>query len=539
MSWLSSRSSRTPGRFPWFLRRIITFIWQAALTIIIPLILLISWYVWQASHFDLSKVEDIPARTILLDRDGQEFDTVHGANRRLVTREDLPPFFVQCLFAREDARFMEHGGVDLRGLARATIRNVKDLDFTQGASTLTMQLARNSFDLREKKSLNRKFLEIALTYRIESKYDKDEILTHYLNRIYFGSGCYGLGEASLTYFGIPAKQLNRNQAAMLAGIIRGPHAFSPLRNLEGALAQRNEVLTRLETTGEISFLEQHEIKEEPLNSRKNAKSLSQTSHAARALRRPLEIALDRSQITVGGLRVTSTISSKVQQELESLFNSLNLSEDCQTAAIAIAPETGDILGIVGNRGAKPTGFNRALDSYRGLGATMIEPFINTSALERGHLPISGKPVVTARQLSEKDALQLLKRFGFNKSFGSGDDLYRGTMTASPKEIALGLATIINDGKRPTSRFIIQVEEAGKTLFKLEPELFPAFSKGSTPKKIPSILVGTSPSKADLWGALISKEKVIVAWAGKDQPTKLDFLDEASAALHKALEKLEK
>ena len=163
-------------------RSIWEFSWKATLTMMIPLLIGIAWYSWQASKFDLSEVEKIPARTVLVDRTGQEIGTIHGANRRLVSFEEIPEFLKTCLFAREDARFMSHEGVDLRGLARATIRNLKDRDFTQGASTLSMQLARNTYDLREKKSLNRKFLEIALTYRIESRFSKDEILTHYLNR---------------------------------------------------------------------------------------------------------------------------------------------------------------------------------------------------------------------------------------------------------------------------------------------------------------------------------------------------------------------
>ncbi|MDB4457518.1 DUF1549 domain-containing protein, partial [Akkermansiaceae bacterium] len=138
----------------------------------------------------------MPERTILLDRNGIEIGTIHGANRRLVEYEEVPTFLKICLFAREDARFMDHEGVDFWGLARATLRNAKDLDFTQGASTLSMQLARNTFDLREKKSLNRKFLEIAITYRIESKFSKSEILTAYLNRIYFGSGFNGIEEGA-------------------------------------------------------------------------------------------------------------------------------------------------------------------------------------------------------------------------------------------------------------------------------------------------------------------------------------------------------
>ena len=130
------------------LKRLWEFAWKGGLTLLIPLLLMIGWYAWHASKFDLSETSRMPERTVLLDRNGIEIGTIHGANRRLVEYEEIPTFLKICLFAREDARFMDHEGVDFWGLARATLRNAKDLDFTQGASTLSMQLARNTFDLR-------------------------------------------------------------------------------------------------------------------------------------------------------------------------------------------------------------------------------------------------------------------------------------------------------------------------------------------------------------------------------------------------------
>jgi len=514
--------------------RIFNFTWRAALTLLIPVLLLAGWYTWQASQFDITLVKEIPARTILLDRDGIELDTIHGANRRLISSEDIPPFFKDSLLAREDARFMTHWGVSLRGVARAMIRNAKDMDFTQGASTLTMQLARNSYDLREKKSLNRKFLEIAITYRIESHYNKEEILTHYLNRIYFGSGAHGLGEAAQTYFGVPASELNRNQSAMLAGIIRGPHAFSPFRNLDGALKQRDEVLQRLKTTDKIDPGDVLVIRKEPLNLQTDEDALSNSSHAARALRRPLEKALDKTQVTIGGLKITSSINQQIQKDLEQLFDPLSLPDEMQVATVAMEPASGDILGIMGCRGPKASGFNRALDSRRGLGSDVMDPLISTCALERGHVPIKGKPVVTGRHLGEKEAIKLLKRFGFSGKFGTGDDLYRGTMTASLLELAKAYSTIVQNGNRPTERFILRVDEGTHQLISRDIETFPAFSKHATPKKLPKTIVGTSPSRSDIWGIAVSKDLVMM---GYDKPQKISFSDDEEEKFHSELLKL--
>jgi membrane peptidoglycan carboxypeptidase len=442
MSWSSSHRESRWTESKRFLKRFWEFAWKSMLTLLVPVLLAIGWYAYQASKYDLSKIEQMPARTVLVGRKGVEFGTIHGENRRLVEHDEIPEFLKTCLFAREDSRFLEHEGVDFMGLARATLRNLKDLDFTQGASTLSMQLARNTYDLREKKSLNRKFLEIALTYRVEAIFPKEEILTHYLNRIYFGAGCNGIEEAALTYFGIPTSQLNQGQSALLVGIIRAPHACSPWRNLEGAIKQRDEVLARLVTTEAISQAQADRIKDTSLNLRDRNSDRVETSHGARVLRRPLEIVLNNTQVTTGGLRVVTSIDFELQKGIEKLIQETPLPTGCQMAALALDPRNGDILAVVGCREKNPTGFNRALDSHRDLGPDLIEPLLGTIALERGHLPIKGNLVTTGRQLEEQDARQLLKRFGFEGTFGSGDDLYRGTISVSLLELATAYATII-------------------------------------------------------------------------------------------------
>ena len=537
MTWSSyHRQSRWAG-WSRLIKRLWDFSWKAGLTLLVPLLLGIGWYAYQASKFDLIKVARMPERTVLIDREGTEFGTIHGANRRLVEHNEIPEFLKSCLFAREDSRFLEHQGVDYIGLARATLRNLKDLDFTQGASTLSMQLARNTFDLREKKSLNRKFLEIALTYRVESKFSKDEILTHYLNRIYFGSGCNGIEEASLCYFGRPTAELTKGQSALLVGIIRAPHACSPHRNLEGAIRQRDEVLARLVTTEKITQEEANIIKETPLNLRDPDAEEIETSHGTRVLRRPLEIVLNEAQITTGGLRVMTSISFPLQQELEKLIQEAELPNNCQMAALALDPRNGDILAVVGCREQNPTGFNRALDSYRDLGPDMIAPLIGTIALERGHVPIEGNPVSTGRQLQDQDAIQLLKRFGFEGTLGKGDDLYRGTLSVSLLELATAYATILQEGSRPTPVFVRELIQNEKSLFKRPPAFFPAFADHSRLSKIPTRLSGTSLSKSDYWIAALTPEKVIIVWIGYDQPRRLNLDDSSKEKLEDQLDSL--
>ncbi|MDB4504765.1 penicillin-binding protein [Akkermansiaceae bacterium] len=530
MSWNSAEQQR--GSYVWKvrLRRAWDFAWRSALTLIIPALIVAGWFTYQASKYNLDEVSEMPARTLLLDRESREIGTIHGTNRRLVIAEKLTPFFKNALFAREDVRFRSHGGVDPRGLARATFRNIVDFDFTQGASTLTMQLARNTYDLREKKSLSRKFLEIALTYRIEKNFTKDEILTHYLNRIYFGAGCHGLEEASLTYFGKEASQLNRSQSAMLAGIIRAPHACSPFRNLEGALRQRDEVLARMVSLEQIGGDTATKVKAEPLELRDPDEERPSSSHAERALRRPLEMVLDQSQITEGGLRVTSSLDRDLQKSLETELNSLPLPRGSEVAGIAIDPRNGDILAIVGCLGNQPSGFNRALDMRRDLGSEMVEPLIATAALERGHVPVNGKPISTGRQLGDTETIRLLKRYGLEGQFGKGDDLYRGNLTVSPLELATSYATILQGGQRPAPCFVRGVEMGGSSLFHRPPAFFPAFSPDSANSSLPGVITGYSISKSDYWTAHLREDRVIILWIGYDQPKKLTLTEELTNLL---------
>lgn len=494
------------------------FVWALKLGLFILIIglCIAGWYFFLSAKYDLTEVAEMPARSVLLDRNGTEIDTLHGSNRRLLEKDEIPTFFITALFAREDATFMEHPGVDLKGLIRATVRNIIDRDFTQGASTLTMQLARNSFELREQ-SLNRKLLEIALSFRIESRYSKDEILTHYLNRIYFGSGAHGLEEASLTYFGRQPGDLNGHEMILLAGIIRGPHAFSPFRHLDLAKKQAQEVAARLVATAQISQHEADLILQSPLRLVPDDKRYHSSAQAASAIDRHLAVILDNEQIVNGGLEIQSTIDGDLQKRIEDLIAKLPLPPDCETAALALQPVSGDILAIVGNRIGHPSVFNRALDARRGVG-DIIEPFIDACAREMRKLPIEGNPAATGRQVGEEKTIALLGRLGFTGPFGSGDDLFRGTLSATPLEVATAAATLANLGQRPHTRFVSQIKIGDEVFFKGPSELYPAFSAHATDQKIfGKAFVGSSPGSLDYWYLRIEKNQVLLFWFGFDQP----------------------
>ena len=197
-----------------------------------------------AQTFNMKKVGEMPERNTVLDVDGKIYSRLAGANRLKVSLSEVSPLFIAAVLAREDTRFYQHGGIDWRGILRALAHDILSRSAKEGASSITQQLARNSLPLGGR-SISRKLLEAMVALRIERQFTKQQILELYINRIYFGTGCYGIETASQAYFGKSASKLNLPEAALLAGLIRSPNRFSPLKNPEGAAVQRNAVLDRM------------------------------------------------------------------------------------------------------------------------------------------------------------------------------------------------------------------------------------------------------------------------------------------------------
>src|SRR6266404_5578305 len=239
----AGKKARPKFRIPWKLALL-------GLPIVAVFGVLFFYAIW-AQTYDLKKVGDMPERNTVFDVDGKIYSRLAGANRVKVALNEVSPFFVDALLAREDTRFFEHGGIDWRGIARALVRDIMSGSAKEGASSITQQLARNSLPLGGR-TLSRKVLEAMVALRIEKDFTKQQILELYVNRIYFGSGCYGVETASLAYFGKHASELNLPEAALLAGLIRSPNRFSPLKNPEGAALQRDAVLDRLAELKKIS-----------------------------------------------------------------------------------------------------------------------------------------------------------------------------------------------------------------------------------------------------------------------------------------------
>lgn len=504
-----------------------------------------AFYYSLALHHDPEEVAKLPAGTVFYDRKGVEIAMPGMAGNRLVEREDIPDFLVKALLAREDARFFDHHGVDFRGLARATFRNIKDWNFTQGASTLSMQLARNTYDIREK-SLHRKLLEIAITLRLEKRLTKDEILTHYLNRIYFGAGAYGIEQAARAYFGKTTGELSDGECALIAGIIRGPHIYSPARRPEAAIEQRRQTLERMAANGHITAERRDALAAEPLVLADDSMRTRQTSYALRAVERELDRILDDHDLQLGGLHVHTTLDSAWQQRLESELNLAvqalekekswrhpphrdhQSGEDpayLQFAAVTLDTRTGGVLALIGGRDFGHSRFDRTR-STRDLGSA-FEPFVAAAAAERGKLVLPGKPVQTGRQIGPAEVERLAKRCGIAGPFVATEDLFRGAVAATPMEMSVGLATLGNEGKRPRPFFIREIRDStGKAIYTAKSHHTQVLGAQAAREALGVLkrnhgtrtFIGATGSERDAWTLRLGPGGSTAIWIGFDKPT---------------------
>src|SRR5437667_5203211 len=374
------------------------------------LALLIFYGAWAAS-FDTKKVGAMPERNTVFDVDGKIYSRLAGSNRLRVSLDEVSPLFIDALLAREDTRFYQHPGVDWRGILRALVRDVLSGSAKEGASSITQQLARNSLPLGGR-TLNRKILEAMVALRIEQKFTKQQILELYMNRIYFGSGCYGVETASQAYFGKSASKLNLSEAALLAGLIRSPNRFSPLKNPEGAAIQRNAVLDRMVELKKVSGAEAGQAKLTKVNARPKRMLQIQENYAMDAVQRDLNLLLTQDQIDNGGLFIYTTldpnVQSTAQQALESQLTKIEHQgnfnhplkanyhppengEDSsmpylEGAVVAIDNNSGGIRALVGGRDYSQSKFNRALPPANRQVGYALKPFVYKVTFCEGLLP---------------------------------------------------------------------------------------------------------------------------------------------------------
>jgi membrane peptidoglycan carboxypeptidase len=367
----------------------------------------------RAQRYDLARIHAMPERTIIRDRLAQEIGRIHGEKRSVVPLAQVSENFRKAILAREDERFFTHGAIDSYGILRAIVKNLQGK--REGASTLTQQLASDIFQLKrgEKRGdflhqIDRKFLEIGIAFRIEAALQKDEILEAYINQINWGRQIKGIGEASRIYFEKHSSELTLSQSALLAGIVRGPDSFNPFRSMEAATRERNTTLERMVTAKVITRAEAEAAKLEPIEVRPKWRREARESYAMDAIRNDLEIILEKQDIELGGLEITTTIDLRIQQKCEeALDKKLHEIEKLsgyahptrtawkkipetdrgdsayiQGAVVVVENRTGAVLSVVGGRDANESRFNRAKDAKRQLGS-IFKPFVYLAAFDKG------------------------------------------------------------------------------------------------------------------------------------------------------------
>ncbi len=250
--------------------------------------------------------------TKVFDRNGELLKEFFVERRFLLTLAEIPSVVVQATLATEDARFLEHPGVDMFGIFRAALKNIIVGDIVEGGSTVTQQLAKTLF-LTPKKTIGRKLREAILAVRIERSFDKSEILNMYLNQIYYGHGSYGIEAAARVYFGKKAVNLTLSEAALLAGLPRAPSIYSPSKSLRLARRRRAHVLRRMQEEGYISSQERTAANNAAIQLVRPSPDDGYADYANEEVRRALERRFGATTLYRGGLRVQTTIDRRIQR----------------------------------------------------------------------------------------------------------------------------------------------------------------------------------------------------------------------------------
>ena len=364
-----------------------------------------------------AQLRDISAMaqaTTLYDRENQPAFTIFQERRVETPLSDVSPHLVRAIISIEDQRFYDHSGVDLIRVFAAAATNLRVHRAAQGGSTLTQQLARQSF-LSSDKTLRRKLKEAVLAWRIEREFTKDQILELYLNKVYFGDGLYGVEAASLGFFGKHARDLDVEESALLAGLVKSPSTYAPTINLDRALARRNVVLQAMRDNNVLDAATyQQAVRSRPVLADALRSEEAYGQYFKEEVRKQLVQRFGWDRVYQGGLKVYTTIDLEMQKAAEAeIARSLAEIEQrqlkrnpkaergpdpLQAALVAMDPMTGEVRAMVGGRSFDQSRFNRATQARRQAGSA-FKPFVYAAALEQGFTPATlitglGTPVAT-------------------------------------------------------------------------------------------------------------------------------------------------
>jgi len=461
-----------------------------------------------------------PVMSTVLAADGNLLENFARQRRVVIERQRIPEYFVEALVATEDSRFYSHTGVDAVGIARAAWSDLRNRRLGQGASTLTMQLARTLF-LHRDKTLERKIREAFLAMEIERHYTKDEIFALYANMAYMGHGRYGLEAASRFYLGKPAIEMDLAEAALMAGLIQRPERHSPFRHPAGAVQRRAHVLRRMVHEGYISEALAAEAARAPLRLARREDLGQAAPHFVEEVRRLVKERFGDAALYGEGLQIKTTLDPRLQRIAQQAL-SLGLEElrsrhgaeadEIEAALIAIDTASGEILAMVGGADFSSSEWNRAIQAKRQAGSA-FKPFVYAAALSEGWTladRILDEPTIflrqgapapyrpenythtyhgnmTLRRALEESAniatvkllqlvgydatIDLTRRLGISSPLRPYPSLALGAFEVSLLELTSAYATFANRGIHVEPHFIREVRESnGRLLLQAAPRI---------------------------------------------------------------------
>ena len=460
---------------------------------------LFAFYASQLPPIDQLAIPKRPPNIAILADDGSLLANRGDTGGAAVHLSELPPYLPKAFVAIEDRRFYEHFGIDPIGIARATIRDVTGGGGMQGGSTLTQQLAKNLF-LTQERTLSRKIQEAILALWLERKYSKDQILELYLNRVYFGSGAYGVEAAAQKYFGKSAKMVSLSEAAVLAGLMKSPTRLAPNHNLKAANERASQVITAMAEQGHIT----------EAMAKLALSSPAQVVHekGAGSINYAADYVMDMLDDTVGAIDedivVTTTIDPRLQAEAEKAVSDELAAKGekfgVEQGALVSMDSDGGVKALIGGRNYADSQFNRAVSAKRQPGSS-FKPFVYLTALEKGlrpdsvrdDAPISIKgwnpenysreyfgPVTLTKALSlslntvavrlglevgPKAVVRTAHLLGISSDLEPNASIALGTSEVSPLELVTAYAAFANGGIGVQPHVISKVRTAeGKLLY---------------------------------------------------------------------------
>lgn len=511
----------------------------------------------------------LPSTTIIADN-GNEVQTFGTVYSEVVRAEELPQYVIDAIVYTEDRRFYNHFGFDIISFTRAMIANVFAGRYAQGGSTITQQVAKNLF-LTSEKTIRRKVQELLLAFWLEHKFSKEQILTLYLNRVYLGSGAYGIEAASQKYFQKTSRDINTLEAAIIAGMLKAPSKYNPIANKTGAIERAKVVLKIMEDHDLITEEYRQRILTMPIGKEKDAK-VRGALYFADWVYNEINAYIGERDSDIYAL---TTLDQDLQEKASKILQDTliaNSDKNVTQGAIVVMDLDGRVKAMVGGVNYQQSQFNRAVSALRQPGS-VFKPFVYIAALQKGWLPedkIEDRPIsikgwnpenhdkkiygevslnyalakslnLATLNLAQKtggtNIINLAKKMGITSSIENAPSLALGTFETSVLEIATAYTTIANGGLAVWPYAVEEIytrdgfqmyqrEKSDKnriidkqTIKYISTMLENAINNGTGKNaKISSFAAGktgTSQDYRDAWFAGFTNKLVAVVWLGND------------------------